>query len=368
MSCSTCTTASLRAFLSSFALTDARSVYTSSQPRIITRPRHRLFHAPRPLHLRVTDSKLDDPWSPENYPPKSADDQFLPFDLTPASHIESPDATGNLPSTSSSGTWKSRINTVHATRTARERSAFHSEHEVEPEITTLDPSGEDFGRPEDLHSIEEIKAIFNTSRSGMTTKSHTAQSEQAPPKPRVHGLKSKASNVSGKFDIDGGEREQWRIQKSALAEKFGSSGWAPRKRLSPDALEGIRALHAQFPEKYTTPELAQQFQVSPEAVRRILRSKWKPNDEEESDRRRRWDKRGVAIWSQMVETGMKPPRKWRQMGVGKDHVPLHKRRGRSGAKGTEERKLEDSPAGAWSLSHSTTTKARPSAPLSERIL
>lgn len=113
------------------------------------------------------------------------------------------------------------------------------------------------------------------------------------------------------------EREDWQIQKEALKQKFGSDGWNPRKRLSPDALEGIRSLHAQYPDTYTTPVLAEHFKVSPEAIRRILRSKWKPSEEEEEDRRRRWDKRGESIWSSMVELGIKPPKKWREMGVGR---------------------------------------------------
>lgn len=112
-------------------------------------------------------------------------------------------------------------------------------------------------------------------------------------------------------------REPWQTQKSALSEKFGPTGWLPRKRLSPDTLEGIRVLHAQYPDRFTTPVLADQFKVSPEAIRRILKSKWRPNDEEEERRRQRWEKRGENIWSQMVEMGIKPPRKWRDMGVGK---------------------------------------------------
>jgi hypothetical protein len=109
--------------------------------------------------------------------------------------------------------------------------------------------------------------------------------------------------------------EPWQAQKRALQQKFGEQGWSPRKRLSPDALEGIRALHAQYPEKFTTPVLADQFKVSPEAIRRILRSKWRPDEAEESSRRQRWDKRGETIWRQMVELGVKPPKRWREMGV-----------------------------------------------------
>ena len=111
------------------------------------------------------------------------------------------------------------------------------------------------------------------------------------------------------------QREPWQTQKSALSEKFGPTGWLPRKRLSPDTLDGIRTLHAQYPDKFTTPILADQFKISPEAIRRILKSKWRPKDEEEERRRRRWEKRGENIWTQMVEMGIHPPKKWRDMGV-----------------------------------------------------
>ncbi|KAL8672766.1 MAG: hypothetical protein Q9168_002792 [Polycauliona sp. 1 TL-2023] len=113
------------------------------------------------------------------------------------------------------------------------------------------------------------------------------------------------------------KRETWQIQKDALSSKFGAIGWTPRKRLSPDALEGIRALHAQFPDKFSTPVLADQFEVSAEAIRRILKSKWRPSNDEATSRKQRWDKRGERIWGQMVALGVKPPKKWREMGVGR---------------------------------------------------
>ncbi|MCJ1313299.1 Required for respiratory growth protein 9 mitochondrial [Agyrium rufum] len=113
------------------------------------------------------------------------------------------------------------------------------------------------------------------------------------------------------------EREQWQLQKDALKSKFSETGWNPRKRLSPDALDGIRALHSQHPELYTTAALADQFQVSPEAIRRILKSKWRPDEAEETERRERWNKRGESIWGQMVELGVHPPKKWRDMGIGR---------------------------------------------------
>ncbi|XDG03399.1 hypothetical protein ABKA04_003014 [Annulohypoxylon sp. FPYF3050] len=114
-------------------------------------------------------------------------------------------------------------------------------------------------------------------------------------------------------------KEMWKIQKEALKEKF-PEGWKPRKRLSPDALDGIRALNAQFPDHFTTEELAAKFEVSPEAIRRILRSNWTPSAEEEEDRLRRWFSRGKNIWTQMAAIGRKPPRRWRQEGIVRDPV------------------------------------------------
>lgn len=113
------------------------------------------------------------------------------------------------------------------------------------------------------------------------------------------------------------QKEMWEVQKIALKEKFGEQGWNPRKRLSPDALDGIRTLHAQYPETYSTPVLAEHFKVSPDAIRRILKSKWRPSEEEEEKRKRRWEKRGENIWTDMSKLGIKPPKPWRQKGIGR---------------------------------------------------
>ena len=115
----------------------------------------------------------------------------------------------------------------------------------------------------------------------------------------------------------GPRMEPWGIQKQALEKKFADQGWKPRKRLSPDALEGIRALHRQRPDTFTTPVLAEHFKVSPENIRRILKSKWRPSEEEDEDRRRRWEKRGEVIWTEIAARGVKPPKPWRQKGIGR---------------------------------------------------
>jgi len=112
------------------------------------------------------------------------------------------------------------------------------------------------------------------------------------------------------------KREDWQVQKSAHLNKFGNAVWQPRKRLSPDTLEGIRALHASDPVTYSTETLSKNFEVSAENIRRILKSKWRPNDEERDERSARWERRGVRKWTEMAEAGERPPRRWREMGVG----------------------------------------------------
>ncbi|TKA44202.1 hypothetical protein B0A54_04969 [Friedmanniomyces endolithicus] len=131
------------------------------------------------------------------------------------------------------------------------------------------------------------------------------------------------------------KRDPWELQKDALEHKFGETGWQPRKRLSPDTLDGIRALHASDPGAYSTETLSDHFKIAPEAIRRILKSKWRPNEGETDDRRARWERRGVKKWQEMHELGMRPPVKWRALGVGgaegvvEERMPKRRKVGRT---------------------------------------
>ncbi|CZT16931.1 uncharacterized protein RCC_02765 [Ramularia collo-cygni] len=129
------------------------------------------------------------------------------------------------------------------------------------------------------------------------------------------GKKHDVDDSPSKEDAPAKPQEPWGIQKSALERKFGQKGWQPRKRLSPDTLSGIRALHASNPTIYNVEMLRDHFKITPEAIRRILKSKWQPSTEEIEDRMKRWEKRGVKKWSEMAEQGQKPPKKWRMLGV-----------------------------------------------------
>ena len=73
--------------------------------------------------------------------------------------------------------------------------------------------------------------------------------------------------------------DEWKSHRGTMRSQF-PQGWAPPRRLSRDAMEGLRSLHAYDPATFSTPILAQKFHVSPEAVRRILRSKWQPTKDE----------------------------------------------------------------------------------------
>ena len=170
------------------------------------------------------------------------------------------------------------------------------------------------------------KAPVDSFKSGLRNRSKWRTRGQSPnSRSKVKTLPShrQVSVATGKTKEQKDEKsnkraaEPWQIQKAALKEKFSEEGWNPRKRLSPDAMEGIRALHKSAPDTFTTSVLASQFKLSPDAIRRILKSKWQPNEEEAEDRQRRWDKRGEKIWSGLVEKGIRPPKKWREMGIGK---------------------------------------------------
>ncbi|KAF7845909.1 hypothetical protein BT93_L0095 [Corymbia citriodora subsp. variegata] len=117
-----------------------------------------------------------------------------------------------------------------------------------------------------------------------------------------------SSNPKIRFSGPISPREDWKVQQAALKRKFKDEAWAPRKRLSPDTLEGIRHLNSTDPAKYTTPFLAQQFEVSPEVIRRILKSKWRPDEKEDQERRERWARRHDRLWDRKVELGLRPPR------------------------------------------------------------
>ncbi|KAK7462856.1 Required for respiratory growth protein 9 mitochondrial [Stygiomarasmius scandens] len=67
--------------------------------------------------------------------------------------------------------------------------------------------------------------------------------------------------------------QQFKAHRTAMQKEF-PQGWNPPRKLSREAMEGLRQLYHLDKEKFSTPVLAERFKISPEAVRRILKSKW----------------------------------------------------------------------------------------------
>jgi hypothetical protein len=98
---------------------------------------------------------------------------------------------------------------------------------------------------------------------------------------------------------------RWAQHRASLKTKF-PKGWAPPHKLSRAAMDGLRALHAHDPDTFTTPVLADKFRVSPEAVRRILRGKWQPTQEQRArllERERRYRKDRILSKRAMERMG-----------------------------------------------------------------
>lgn len=70
-----------------------------------------------------------------------------------------------------------------------------------------------------------------------------------------------------------------RMHRERMKSLF-PGGWSPPHKLSRQAMDGLRVLHTHDPETFSTSMLAERFRVSPEAVRRILRSRWDPSPEQ----------------------------------------------------------------------------------------
>ncbi|KAH3672773.1 hypothetical protein WICMUC_004179 [Wickerhamomyces mucosus] len=89
---------------------------------------------------------------------------------------------------------------------------------------------------------------------------------------------------------------EWKRQKFALVEKFKGEKWNPNKKLSREQMNSVKILKDRMPE-ISTSELSQHFEVSTEAIRRILKSKWVPSDEDETKIMERWKRRGGKVKS-----------------------------------------------------------------------
>ncbi|WFD04746.1 asparagine--tRNA ligase [Malassezia vespertilionis] len=103
-----------------------------------------------------------------------------------------------------------------------------------------------------------------------------------PPKQVEEPSKPQAPRPAGMSRIEhemGTRLPAWQIQKIALSRKF-PDGWSPMSKLSHEAQHGLRVLHDADPDRFNALVLSKRFRISPESVRRILKSRWEPNVDE----------------------------------------------------------------------------------------
>ncbi|KAH3660280.1 hypothetical protein OGAPHI_006866 [Ogataea philodendri] len=84
-------------------------------------------------------------------------------------------------------------------------------------------------------------------------------------------------------------------QKYALKEKAAKMDLSTTKRLSREAIEGIRVLHARFPDELPSQKLAEFFRVPVVTVAKVLKSKWTPKPHEREAKERKWEERGREL-------------------------------------------------------------------------
>lgn len=104
------------------------------------------------------------------------------------------------------------------------------------------------------------------------------------------------------------EVPEWKKQKVALKIKFNGEAWSPKKKLDRESMKSIRFIKANSPH-ITTKQLGEYFKVSPEAIRRILKSSWEPKTpEEEEEVAERWLRRGERIREMISKPSRGPPK------------------------------------------------------------
>lgn len=81
---------------------------------------------------------------------------------------------------------------------------------------------------------------------------------------------------------------EWAKREESLRKRYGA--WNPTRKFSRQQISNIRELKAQWPQMKTK-QLADHFNINPESIRRILKSKWTPSEEELASMNKRAEKR-----------------------------------------------------------------------------
>lgn len=91
-----------------------------------------------------------------------------------------------------------------------------------------------------------------------------------------------------------GKVPSWRQRDETIKKKINGERWNPSKKLSRENMDSVRLLKQQMPHLSAT-DLGAHFKISPDAIRRILKSKFRQTDEEAIKNQKRWERRGEMI-------------------------------------------------------------------------
>lgn len=95
---------------------------------------------------------------------------------------------------------------------------------------------------------------------------------------------------------------EWTKRDRAIKLKYGT--WNPTRKLDRQQIQELRNISKMLPHIKTI-QLSEMFKVSPEAIRRILKSKWVPTDHDEDKLLERAEKKRMEKQQKSREFAMK---------------------------------------------------------------
>lgn len=108
---------------------------------------------------------------------------------------------------------------------------------------------------------------------------------------------------------------EYKKHRETMRKAF-PEGWLPPRKLSREAMDSLRQLHRANPGQFNVAMLSQQFKISPEAVRRILKSNWEPTHEKRT---------AMAIKERQHKQALNKEREMKQREESKSVYQLKKR-------------------------------------------
>ncbi|KAG7448777.1 uncharacterized protein BT62DRAFT_965360 [Guyanagaster necrorhizus] len=115
--------------------------------------------------------------------------------------------------------------------------------------------------------------------------------------------------------------EEYIRHRKAMRKRF-PDGWNPPRKISREAMDGLRELHQFDRAKFNTEVLADKFKISPDAVRRILKGRWEPSRERRIEMRAK-ERKGTAEFvrlSQLRER-LEAEKLWKEKNMVDSHLP-----------------------------------------------